>query len=144
MELLPYAWQRCQQHPHRHVVPSPRSIAQPKCNKDKYNGRQHGGPAQDDSAASGCIPPRLPQAPTPMMWQQPTPPMSFTPMMATMHPMMLITPYQAINYMGHQFGHPSPQFGPPPPAVAPPGPPPTPSAGMMMPYYNPYLQPPNF
>jgi hypothetical protein len=66
-------------------------------------------------SASGCIPPCPPRAPTPMMWQQPTPPpMSFTPMMATMHPMMPTTPYQAINYMGHQFGLPPPQFGPPP------------------------------
>jgi hypothetical protein len=51
--------------------------------------------------------------------------------------MMPTTPYQAINYMGHQFGS-------PPPAVAPPAPPPAPPVGMMMPYYNPYPQPPNF
>ncbi len=43
-----------------------------------------------------------------MMWQQPMPPMSFTLMMAMMRPMMPTTPYQAINYMGHQFGLPPP------------------------------------
>ncbi len=97
-------------------------------------------------SASGCVPPapRPPQAPTPTMWQQPLPPMNFAPMMARMRPMMPTTPYQAINYMGHQFGPPPPQFGPPPPAVMPPVPPPTPPAGMMMPYYNLYPQSPNF
>ncbi len=89
-------------------------------------------------SASGCVlpAPRPPLAPTPTMWQQPLPPMNLTPMMATMRPMMPTTPYQAINYMGRQIG-------PPSPAVATPAPPPTPPAGMMMPYYNPYLQPPN-
>jgi hypothetical protein len=95
-------------------------------------------------SASGCIPPRLPRAPTPMMWQQLTPPVSFTLMMANMRLMMLRTPYQGINYMGCHLGHPPPQFGHPPPVVALPAPPPTPPAGMMMPYYNPYPQPPNF
>jgi hypothetical protein len=81
-------------------------------------------------SASGCVPPapRWPQAPAPPMWQQPLPPVNFTPMMAEMRPMMPTPPYQAINYMGHQFGPPPPQFGPPPPAVAPPAPPPTPPA----------------
>jgi hypothetical protein len=31
-------------------VPSPRSIVQPKRDEDKYDGRQHSGPTQDDSA----------------------------------------------------------------------------------------------
>ena len=70
--------------------------------------------------------------------------MNFTPMMAAMHPIMPTTPYKAINYMSHQFEPPPPQFGSPPPAVTPPAPPPTPPAGMMMPYYNPYPQPPYF
>jgi hypothetical protein len=97
-------------------------------------------------SASGRVPPAPPQprAPAPPMWQQSPPPVNFTPMMATMRRMMPTTPYEAINYMGHQFGPSPPQFGPPPPAVAPPAPPPAPSAGMMMPYYNPYPQPPNF
>jgi hypothetical protein len=59
-------------------------------------------------------------------------------------PMMPMTPYQAINYMGHQLGPPPLQFKPPSPAVVPPAPPPTPPAGMMMPNYNPYAQPLNF
>ncbi len=50
LELLPFAWQGHQQHSHRHDVPSPRSVAQHERNKDKYNGRQYGGPTQDDSA----------------------------------------------------------------------------------------------
>jgi hypothetical protein len=87
---------------------------------------------------SGRIQPRQQRAPAPTMWQQPLPPMNFTPMMAAMHPMMPPTPYQVINYMGQQFGHSPPQFGLTPPAVAPPAPPPAPPAGMMMPYYNPY------
>ncbi len=95
-------------------------------------------------SAYGCVPSHLLRAPNPAMWQQPTPPVSFTPMMATMHPMIPMTPYLAINYMGHQFRHRPPQFNPPPPAVAPPTPPPTPPAGMMRLYYNPYPQPPNF
>jgi hypothetical protein len=97
-------------------------------------------------STSGCIPPapRRPQAPAPTMWQQPLPPKKFTPMIAAMGPMMPTTPYQAINYMGHQFGPPPPQFRPHPPAVALPASPPTPPAGMMMPYYNLYLQLPNF
>ncbi len=70
--------------------------------------------------------------------------MNFTPMMAEMRPMMPTTPYQAINYMSQQFGPPPPKFGLPPTAVAPPAPPPTPPAGMMMPYYNPYPQPPHY
>jgi hypothetical protein len=35
---------------HWHVVPSPRSITQPERDEVEYDGRQHGGPAQDDSA----------------------------------------------------------------------------------------------
>ncbi len=58
--------------------------------------------------------------------------------------MMLTPPYQAINYMGHQFGPPPPQFGPPPPAVVPSAPPLSLPAGMMMSYYNPSPQHPNF
>jgi hypothetical protein len=54
-------------------------------------------------STSSHIPSRPPQAPTPMIWQQPTPPVSFTLMMAMMRPMMPMTPYQAINYMGHQL-----------------------------------------
>ncbi len=97
-------------------------------------------------STSSCIPPapRQPQAPTPMVWQQPLSPVNFTQMMAVMHPMMPATPYQGINYMGHQLGPPSPQFRTPPPAVAPPAPPPAPPAGMMMPYYNLHTHPPNF
>ncbi len=64
--------------------------------------------------------------------------------MAAMGPMMLMTPYQAINYMGQQFRPPPLKFGPPLPAVVPPAPPPALPARMMMPYYNPYPQPPNF
>jgi hypothetical protein len=65
-------------------------------------------------------------------------------MIAVMCRMMPMTPYQAINYMGPQFGLLPLQFGPPPPAVAPPASPPAPPAGMMMPYYNPYPQPLHF
>jgi hypothetical protein len=85
-------------------------------------------------STSGRVPPapHRPPAPTLTMWQQPLPPTNFALTMALMHPMMPATPYQAINYMGYQFG-PSPlQFGPPPPAVMPPGPPPAPPVGMMM------------
>jgi hypothetical protein len=67
-------------------------------------------------SASGCVPPATGQqhAHTPTMWQQPPPPMNFTPMMAAMRPMMLMTPYLAINYTGQQFGPPPPQCGLPP------------------------------
>jgi hypothetical protein len=67
-------------------------------------------------SASSRVPPapHPPQASAPMMWQQPLPPMNLTPMIATMRPMMPTTPYQAINYMGHQFRPPPPQCGPPP------------------------------
>jgi hypothetical protein len=67
-------------------------------------------------SASCCIPPasHQPGAPTPTMWQRPPPPVNFTPMMVAMRPMMPTTPYQAINYMGHQLGPSPPQFGPPP------------------------------
>ncbi len=68
-------------------------------------------------SASGCVPPASCQQPAlaPTIWQQPPPPMNFTPMMAAMRPMMPMTPYQAINYMGQQFGPHPPQLGPPPP-----------------------------
>jgi hypothetical protein len=97
-------------------------------------------------STSGPVPPvpRQQHSPALTMWQQPLPPVNFTPMMAVMHPMMPTTPYQAINYMGHQFGPPPPQFGPPLPAVVLHAPPPALPVGMMMPYYNPYLQPPHF
>jgi hypothetical protein len=74
------------------------------------------------------------------MWQQPPPPITFTPTMAAvrlMMPMMSTMPYQAINHMGQQFG-------PPTPAVALPAPAPTHLAGMMMNFYAPYQQPPPF
>jgi hypothetical protein len=97
-------------------------------------------------SASGSVPPAPHQqcTPAPTMWQQPPPLMNFTLVMVAMRLMMPMTPYQAINYISQQFGPPPPQFGPPPPAVAPPAPPLAPPAGMMMPYYNPYPQPPNF
>jgi hypothetical protein len=67
-------------------------------------------------SASRRIPPAPRQqcTPAPMMWQQPPPPMNFTPMMTAMHPMMPTTPYHTINHMGPQFGPPPLQFGPPP------------------------------
>jgi hypothetical protein len=82
-------------------------------------------------------PPPLHQqrAPTPAMWQQPPPPITFTPTMAAMSPMMPTMPYPAINHMGQQFR-------PPTPAVAPPAPAPTPPAVMMMHFFAPYQQPP--
>ncbi len=98
-------------------------------------------------SASGRVPPAPRQQPAPAstMWQQPPPLVNFTPMMTVMHLMIPTTPYQAISYMGQQFRPPPPQFGPPPPAGVPPAPPPAPPVGMMMmPYYNPYPQPPNF
>ncbi len=91
-------------------------------------------------SVSGRAPPPLHQhrAPTPAMLQQLLPPVTFTPMLAGMHPVMPMMPtmtYQAINYMGQQFG-------PPTPAVAPPAPAPAPPVGMMMHYYTLCQQPP--
>jgi hypothetical protein len=74
------------------------------------------------------------------MWQRLLLPATFTPTVATIHPMMPMMPtmpYQAIKHMGHQVG-------PPTPAVVPPAPAPAPPAGMMMHYYAPYQQPPPF
>ncbi len=81
-------------------------------------------------------PPRQQRAPAPAMWQQPLPPVTFTPMIAMMHlmmPMMPTMPYQAINHMGLQFN-------PPTPAVVLPALAPAPPAGMVMHYYTPYQQ----
>jgi hypothetical protein len=96
-------------------------------------------------SASRHIPPvpRQQRTPAPMMWQQPPPPVNFTPIMMAMRLMMPRTPYHTINHMGPQFGPPPPQFGPPPPtfaAFAPPTPHPAPPAGMTMPYYHQYPQ----